>query len=102
MATRRDCASSTPTAPTTSLKRCAERPTSCSTPSFADAEGSSSLDPDHHRVGADERHDAGLPEAGVLHPPPAVRPRVVEAAGRLDEHVEAHQKAERVLLPIVV
>ena len=55
------------------------------------------LDADDHRVGPDQVLDVALAEAGLLHPAAAVGAGVVEAAGRLDQHVEAHQQAERVL-----
>ena len=41
--------------------------------------------------------DARLAEAGLAHPAAAVGAGVVEAAGRLDQHVQAHQQAEGVL-----
>ena len=45
---------------------------------------------------------AGLAEAGILHPALAVGAGEVEAAGGLDEHVEAHHKAEGVLRAVIV
>ena len=39
---------------------------------------------------------------GLLHPAGAVGAGVVEAARRLDEHVQAHHQAERVLRSVVV
>ena len=46
--------------------------------------------------------DEGLPEARLLHPPLAVRARIVEASWRLDEHVQAHEQPEGVLRPVIV
>src|SRR5687768_13709895 len=60
------------------------------------------LDTDDHRVGPDEVFDARLAEAGFLEPPAAVGAAEVEAAGRFDQHVEAHQQAEGVLPAFVV
>src|ERR1044072_2360344 len=60
------------------------------------------LEADDHRVGAGEVLDARLAEARLAHPALAVGAGVVEAARRLDEHVEAHQKPGRVLAPVIV
>ena len=60
------------------------------------------LDAHHHGVGSDEVLHAGRREPGLRHPPAAVGARVVEAAGRLDQHVEAHEEPVHVLTPLVV
>src|SRR5687767_12559549 len=44
----------------------------------------------------------GLPEAHLLHPPLAVRARIVEASWRLYEHVQAHEQPEGILRPVVI
>src|SRR5690349_14436126 len=49
------------------------------------------LDRDDHRIGAGERFDPRVAETGVAHPLLAVGAGVVEAAGRFDQHVQAHQ-----------
>lgn len=50
-----------------------------------------SLDSDNHGVRPDEMFHAALLESGFFHPADAFRTSVVESAGSLDEHVEAHQ-----------
>src|SRR5450432_1400149 len=60
------------------------------------------LDADDHRVRTDQMLHARRGEAGLLQPAGAVGARVVEAARSLDEHVQAHHEAERVLAPVVV
>jgi hypothetical protein len=60
------------------------------------------LDPNDHRVRPDQVLDVGLSEPDIRHPTPAVGARVVKAARGLDQHVEAHQKPEGVLAPLVV
>ena len=61
-----------------------------------------SFDANHHGVGADERFDVRLLESGFLHPTLTVSARIVEAAGRFDQHVEAHQETEHVAFPLIV
>jgi len=46
--------------------------------------------------------DPAITEARLLHPADAVGAGVVEATGRFDQHVEAHQQAEGVFLPGIV
>jgi len=57
------------------------------------------LDPNH---GAGEGEDLDLREAGVLAPCAVVVAREVEGVAELDEHVERHHHAERVLPARVV
>src|SRR3954453_13834526 len=42
---------------------------------------------DYHRLRPDKRFRPGLPKAGLPHPANAIRGRIVESPGRLDEHV---------------
>ena len=44
--------------------------------------------PDYHRVRADQMLDAGLAEAGFIHPALAVGAGIVESGGGFNEHVE--------------
>src|SRR5919112_204726 len=60
------------------------------------------LDPHNHRIGSGEVLNKGLPEPRLLHPPLAVRARIVEASWRLYEHVQAHEQPEGILRPVVV
>jgi hypothetical protein len=46
--------------------------------------------------------DIGFAEASVAHPRGAIAARVVEAARRLDQHVQAHQKPESIFEAIIV
>ena len=52
--------------------------------------------------GPDEGLDACGREARLLHPSAAIGAGVVEAARRLDEHVQAHHQTERVLRSVIV
>src|SRR6266545_3316844 len=56
-----------------------------------------SLDPDDHGIWPHQPLHARVAKPGLPHPRHAVRARVVEAARRLDQHVQAHQEPERVL-----
>src|SRR5690242_20131764 len=53
------------------------------------------LDADDHRVGAGKVLDVRVAEAGFSKPALTFRARVVEPAGRLDQHVQAHEQPER-------
>ena len=61
-----------------------------------------SLESHDHTVRSGQTGNLRPLEAGFFHPLPAVRAGEVEPAGRFDEHVEAHQQPERILLPRVV
>jgi len=60
------------------------------------------LNADNHGVRADEVLNSGLAEAGVAHPALAVRAGVVESAGGLDQHIQAHHQTECVLRTVIV
>src|SRR5215469_5897127 len=60
------------------------------------------LDPHDHRVRPDQMLNSRLAESGFLHPRDTVCARVIEPAGRLDEHVKAHQKTEGIGAPFIV
>ena len=55
-----------------------------------------------HGVGTDKMFYPGFAEACFLHPLHAVAPGVVEAAGGLDQHIQAHQQAKGVARAIIV
>ena len=44
----------------------------------------------------------GLPKARLLHPPAAIRAGIVKPILRFNQHVEAHQQAERILTPFII
>jgi hypothetical protein len=60
------------------------------------------FDRNNHRVRTRERLDARLRKPGLAHPGLAVGPGKVETARRLDQHVQAHQQTECVLVPLVI
>ena len=57
---------------------------------------------DDHGFGAGQVFDPCFPETGLLHPSAAIRARIVESAGRFNEHCEAQQQPERILAALVV
>src|SRR6516225_500312 len=61
-----------------------------------------SLDPNNHRIRAAERFDPCFLESGVAHPAAAIRTREVETGLCLDQHVQAHEQAKRVLSPLII
>jgi hypothetical protein len=60
------------------------------------------LDADDHRIGPVEMLDMGLAESHLAHPRSTICAREVEASLGLDQHVQAHQQAERILPALVV
>src|SRR5271165_6954386 len=61
-----------------------------------------SLNSDGHRVRSHQMLDPRLAKSDLAHPCLAVRARIVESAGRLNEHVQAHEQAKCVFRTVVV
>lgn len=55
------------------------------------------FDTDDHRVRTEQMLHAGFPESGLLHPSNAFSAGIIEATGRFDQHIQAHQQAKRIL-----
>jgi hypothetical protein len=60
------------------------------------------LDANDHGVRADEMLDASFAEANFFHPGDAILARIVETAGRFNQHVQTHHQAEGILRAIIV
>src|SRR5262245_44875321 len=58
--------------------------------------------PDHHPVRPIQAFDAGTLEPDILHPLAAIHAGEVESPVGFDEHVQAHEQTESILLPCVV
>ena len=57
---------------------------------------------DDHGFGAGQMFDSRFAEPGFFHPSATIRARIVESAGRFNEHREAQQQPERIFAAFVV
>ena len=60
------------------------------------------FDADNHALWADQMFDARRRETCLAHPCAAISAGLVESAGCLDQHVQAHQQPECVYFAIVI